>query len=168
MESEGEKIPVPTDVCSELTTLTMPVGDMLIFRLTVSNYGDTPIRTAGPFPGTVYSQDQRASTLGAYEESGAWRVGIMCDTSESDFPWRWAVAPLDDLTAEYDSLRDETFYYLLPGQRAEVWGAVRLTEIIPARNPQVCWAGLIHEDVGIPPQQASVGRREIELVPRPE
>ena len=167
LETDGEKISQPTTTCSELTTLTLPVGDMLIFHLTVNNYGDTPIRTAGPFPGTVYDQGQRASTLGAYEESGAWRVGIMCDTSESDFPWRWAVAPLDQLTAEHDSLRDETFYYLLPGQRAEVWGAVRLTEIIAARNPQVCWAGLIHEDVGIPPQQASVGRREIELVPRP-
>ncbi|HLA45430.1 MAG TPA: hypothetical protein VJZ27_18415, partial [Aggregatilineales bacterium] len=110
---------------------------------------------------------QRASTLGAYEESGAWRVGIMCDTAESDFPWRWAAAPLDELTAEYDAESDETYYYMQPGQRAEVWGAVRMTEIIEARNPQVCWAGLIHEDVGIPPLQNSVGRREIELVPRP-
>jgi hypothetical protein len=164
-EALGETIPKPETVCSELTTLTIPVGELLVFHLTVSNYGDTPIRTAGPFPGTVYHQDQRASTLGEYEESGAWRVGIMCDTAESDYPWRWALAPLDELTQVYDPERDETYFYLEPGQRAESWGAIRMTELIEARNPQPCWAGLIHEDVGIPALQNNVGRREVELVP---
>jgi hypothetical protein len=163
--TQGTPIDKPETVCSELTTLTIPLGDMLIFYLTISNYGDTPIRTAAPFPGTVYKQDQRASSLGEYEESGAWRIGIMCDTSESDFPWRWALAPLDELTSVYDPERDETFYYLEPGQRAETWGAVRMTELVEARNPQPCWAGLIHEDVGIPANQNNVGRREVELVP---
>lgn len=164
-ETLGKPIEKPTTVCSELTTLTLPVGDLLVFHATTYNYGDTPIRTAGPFPGTVYSFDQRSSTLGEYEESGAWRLGVMCDTAESDFPWRWAVAPLAELTAVYDQERDETYYYLEPGQRSETWGAVRMTELIPARNPQFCWAGLIHEDVGIPPLQNNVGRREVELVP---
>ena len=127
IETEGETIAKPESVCSELTTLTLPVGDMLVFHLSVSNYGDTPIRTAGPFPGAVYNFDQRASTLGAYEESGAWRVGIMCDTAESDFPWRWAAAQLDELTAEYDAESDETYYNMQQGQRVEVWGAVLRT-----------------------------------------
>lgn len=164
----GEKIDLPTDVCSDLSTLTFPVGDILVFRLTVRNYGDTPIRTAGPFPGTVYEDTQLASTLGAYEESGAWRVGIECGTSLTSYPWRWALAPLDELEAVFDAESGATYYYLEPGQRAEVWGAVRLTQIITARNPQPCWAGLIHEDVGIATLQNNVGRREIELVPRPD
>src|SRR5690606_6586772 len=91
MTAEGETIPKPEGVISDLTTLTMVQGDLLVFKLTVSNYGATPIRTAGPFPGTVYQFDQQASSLGAYEESGAWRIGIKCDTALSDFPWRWAL-----------------------------------------------------------------------------
>lgn len=160
----GQPIAKPEVVCSELTTLTLPQSDLLVFRLTVSNYGDTPIRTAGPFPGTVYEDTQRTSTLGEYEQSGAWRVGIMCDTAESDFPWRWALAPLDEVTVVEDPESGETYYYLAPGQQAETWGAIRMTQIIDARNPQPCWAGLIHEDVGIPANQNNVGRREVEIV----
>lgn len=166
-QTVGKPIPKPEGVVSDLTTLTMPLGDLLIFKLTVSNYGSTPVRTAGPFPGTVYQFNQRAASLEAYEESGAWRIGINCDTAYSDFPWRWALAPLEELQAVYDEETGETYYYLLPGQRAEVWGAIRMTEIRKARNPQDCWAGLIHEDVGIPAFQSRVGAREIELVITP-
>lgn len=162
--TQAELLDKPEGVKSDLTTLTMVRGDLLVFKLTVENYGSAPIRTAGPFPGTVYNFDQTAATLNAYEESGAWRVGINCDTAYSDYPWRWALAPVDELTAVYDNETNETYYYLLPGQRAEVWGAVRLTEIRESRNPQSCWAGLIHEDVGIPALQGQVGSREIELV----
>jgi hypothetical protein len=164
---EGEKIPQPETVCSELTTLSVPYGDLLLFHLTIRNYGDTPIRTAGPFPGTVYDFDQVAASLGAYSQSGVWRVGIMCETSQSNYPWRWAVAPLKDLTPVYDAEEDVTYYYLQPGQRGEVWGAIRMTEIVKARNPQPCWAGLIHEDVQIPSNQDNVGRREVYIEPRP-
>lgn len=164
----GDTIPKPEGVASDLTTLTVVQGNLLVFKLTISNYGDTPIRTAGPFPGTVYQFNQVGSTLGAYEESGAWRVGIKCETSLSDFPWRWAVAPLDELTPVYDEATDRTYYYLQPGEGAEVWGAIRMTDLIPAANPQNCWAGLIHEDVGIPAYQSQVGLREIEIVPPDE
>lgn len=163
--TEGEKIPQPQTVCSELTTLSVPLGDVLVFHLTVRNYGDTPIRTSGPFPGTVYQQAQVAASLGAYNQSGVWRVGIMCETSQSDYPWRWALASEENLTAVYDEKEDVTYYYLEPGQRGEVWGAIRLTEIVEARNPQPCWAGLIHEDVQIPQSQNNVGRREIRIAP---
>jgi len=165
LDIAGEPLAKPEGVVSDLTTLTLVQGDLLVFKLTVHNYGATPVRTAGPFPGTVYQFDQTAASLEAYEESGAWRVGINCHTAYSDFPWRWALGSLDELQAVYDDERDETYYYLLPGQRAEVWGAIRMTEIRKARNPQECWAGLIHEDVGIPPFQSRVGAREIELVP---
>lgn len=166
-QTEGAKISAPEGIASELTTITMPRGDILAFKLTVCNYGSTPIRTAGPFPGTVYQYNQVASTLGAYEESGAWRVGIKCEISYSDFPWRWAIGSLDSLTTVEDEKTGETYYYLEPQQCSEVWGGIRMTEIIRARNPQSCWAGLIHEDVGIPAFQSQVGAREIELVPPP-
>jgi hypothetical protein len=74
---------------------------------------------------------------------------------------------LEELTAVYDEETNETYYYLEPGQRTETWGAIRMTEIRKARNPQECWAGLIHEDVEIPEYQSRVGAREIELVPPP-
>jgi hypothetical protein len=162
---QGEKVAYPEGVASEVTTLTMLQGDLLVFKLTVQNYGTTPIRTAGPFPGTVYDFNQTAASLGAYQESGAWRIGINCDTAYSDFPWRWALGPMDELTAVYDAEAGKTYYYMQPGQRAEVWGAIRMSEIRKARNPQDCWAGLIHEDVGIPAFQSRVGAREIELDP---
>jgi hypothetical protein len=38
-----------------------------------------------------------------------------------------------------------------------------MTEI-EARNPQNCWAGLIHEDVEISIRNNNVGQREVELV----
>jgi len=164
-EALGKMVDHPGGVMSDLSTLTLNQGDLLVFKLTVSNYGSTPVRTAGPFPGTVYQFNQTAASLGAYEQAGAWRVGINCQTAYSDFPWRWALGSPDELTAVQDEETGETYYYLLPGQQAEVWGAVRMTEIFKARNPQYCWAGLIHEEVEIPTSQSRLGAREIKLTP---
>jgi len=164
-EKLGKLVEYPEGVMSDLSTLTMNQGDLLVFKLTVSNYGATPVRTAGPFPGTVYQFNQTAASLGAYEQAGAWRVGINCQTAYSDFPWRWSLGSQDELTAVHDEETGETYYYLLPGQQAEVWGAVRMTEIFKARNPQDCWAGLIHEEVEIPTSQSRLGAREIRLTP---
>ncbi|PJF41403.1 MAG: hypothetical protein D6737_12170 [Chloroflexi bacterium] len=147
-----------------LTAVTMPLGDLLVFKLTVENYSNVPIRTTGPPPGTIYQQEQRASTLGWLDESGAWRVGIDCDTATSDYPWRWAVGTDEDLITVVDEETGREFHYLPAGERAVVWGAIRMTELIEARNPQNCWAGLIHEDVEVSLQNSRVGAREIELV----
>ncbi|HRE47230.1 MAG TPA: hypothetical protein PLD47_05845, partial [Aggregatilineales bacterium] len=93
--------------------------------------------------------------------SGAWRVGVQCERSESSYPWRWALGSPDALTTvERDG---ETLYYLLPGQKALVWGAVRMTRLIPTRNPQKCFAALIHEDVAIPPRQNRIGEIDVRL-----
>ena len=134
------------DVAFNATTLLL--GDTLVFTLTVENYGDAPIRTSGPPPGTVYDMDENSNALGWHEESGAWRVGIDCDTCIRDYPWRWALGDVKTLTPI--PAGDDTFYYLMPGQRATVSGGVRLTEL-PDRNPLYFWAGLIHEDVEIAP-----------------
>lgn len=161
----GRIVSPPSDANAlTLTTLAMPLGDVLIFQLTVENYGRTPIRTAGPWPGTVYEQNQRAASLGWFEEAGAWRVGLDCDTAPSDYPWRWAVAPPEQLETETDERTGITYYYLPPGKSAVVWGGVHMTELIERQNPQTCFAGLIHEQVAISIENQRVGPREIELI----
>ena len=158
----GELLPRPSDSAALAYSqqITVPVGHMLVFSLTVDNYGDVPIRTSGPPPGTVYRQDQLAGTLGRFDESGAWRVGIQCETSLTSFPYRWAIAPDEDLTEVYDEASGNTYRYLPAKTQAVVWGAVRMIEAM-ARNPQNCWAGLIHEDVAISLRNNHVGMRSI-------
>ncbi len=161
----GERIAMPDNVQdNRLTALTLQVDEeMLVFRLTVENYSEVPLRTSGPPPGTVYQQGQRAATLKAFDESGAWRVGIDCTTAETDYPWRWALGTEADLYDEFDPVSGNTWHYLPPGARVLVWGGIRFTDI-EARNPQNCWAGLIHEDVEVSIRNRNVGSREIELV----
>lgn len=163
-DSPGALVAPPNDVQdATMAALTIPLGDMLVFKLTVENYGDVPLRTTGPPPGTVYQETQRAATLKAFDESGAWRVGIDCTTAASDYPWRWAVGTADDLYQEFDPASGNTYSYLPAGARVVVWGAIRMTEV-EARNPQNCWAGLIHEDVEVSLYNTNVGSREVDLV----
>ena len=161
----GALLPLPEDSASLAYSqqITAPAGDMLVFRLTVENYGDVPIRTTGPPPGTVYQQDQQAASLGWFDESGAWRIGIQCATSLGSYPYRWAIASIDDLDQVYDDASGNTYFYLPPKARTVVWGAIRMTTI-EARNPQNCWAGLIHEDVAISLRNNNVGMRSILMV----
>lgn len=164
-ETSGELLALPDfpdDI--NVSMLTIPLGDMLAFRLTVENYSDVPIRTTGPAPGTVYQQTQVASSLGAYEEPGAWRVGIQCDTSSQPFPYRWAIGADDVLMTIEDPETGKLYRYLPPQTQTVVWGAIRMTDIIERQNPQTCWAGLIHEQVGITVQNNNVDPREIQLV----
>ena len=164
-QSLGDLLPQPDDTAALAYSqqITVPVGQMLAFRLTVDNYGDVPIRTSGPPPGTVYQQDQLAGSLGMFDESGAWRVGIQCETSTSSFPYRWAIAADEYLVSEVDEASGNTYSYLPPKTRAVVWGAVHFVEA-KARNPQNCWAGLIHEDVAISLRNNHVGMRSIMIV----
>lgn len=161
----GKQVEMPDDpeALAFSQQITIPIGNMLVFMLTVENYGDVPIRTTGPAPGTVYQQEQQAATLGWFDESGAWRVGLQCATSQTSYPYRWAVGSKDNLVEVYDESTGNTYQYLPAGERAIVWGAVRLTEI-EARNPQNCWAGLIHEDVEVSIRNNNVGARSIFIV----
>jgi hypothetical protein len=130
-------------------TEAVRLGQTLYFTLTVYNYGTAPIRTTGPASGFVYdSMQANYNSLGEYVEAGAFRVGLMCETCISDYPWRWAVGRPEELTLIPDS-QGRPQYYLMPGQRALVTGGVVLDEVVPARNPQYFWAGLIHEEVEI-------------------
>jgi hypothetical protein len=164
-DQSGELVAKPDDSLASayVQQLTVPLGDMLVFMLTIENYGDVPIRTTGPAPGTVYQQDQQAATLGWFDESGAWRVGIQCETSKTSYPYRWAIGSADNLIEKYDETSGNTYTYLPAGTRSLVWGAVRLTEI-EARNPQNCWAGLIHEDVEVSVRNNNVGALKVQIV----
>jgi hypothetical protein len=123
---------------------TVPLGGTLYFTLTVENDSVVPIRTSGPPPGTVYDSDQNYATLGEYEQSGAFRVGVHCETSPVDHPWRWAIGGPEDLVTD-----DEGHLYLPAWGRAVVTGGIRFVDVVEARNPQYCYASLIHEDVEI-------------------
>ncbi len=164
-EELGELLSLPDDSSALAASqqITVPLGHMLVFRLTVDNYGDVPIRTSGPPPGTVYRQDQLAGSLGLFDEAGAWRVGIQCETSMASFPYRWAIASYENLVDVFDEASGNTYHYLPPKTRAVVWGAVHFTKV-EARNPQNCWAGLIHEDVAVSLRNNHVGMRSIMVV----
>jgi hypothetical protein len=74
-------------------------------------------------------------------------LGIGYENSPvGDYPWRWSVGRYEDLTAVQRG--EETLYYLEPGQRALVYGSIRILSA-PPRNPTPFWVGLIHEDVEI-------------------
>jgi hypothetical protein len=128
---------------------TLNLGDTLYFTLTVENYGTAPIRTSGPASGWVYdSMGSNYNTIGEFFQSGAWRIGLHCDTCQTDYPWRWALGSSDQLTNIPDAA-GRPQYYLMPGQTVTVHGGVVLDRIVTSRNPQYFWAGLIHEDVEV-------------------
>jgi hypothetical protein len=118
--------------------------ETLYFTVTVENDSATPIRTSGPPPQTVYASDENYATLGETIQSGVFRVGIHCENALINYPWRWAVADPSVLAQD-----EEGYLYLPPFTRATVTGGIRFVDVVEARNPQYCWAGLIHEDVEI-------------------
>lgn len=127
----------------EVSATAVTICNTLFFTMTVENYGDTPIRTTGPLPGTVYDSNENYNSKGWHTESGAWRVAIGFENELSNYPYRWAVGSENDLV-EIDG-----FQYLMPGERALVTGGIRVVGPFGERNPQPVWAGLIHEDVEV-------------------
>ncbi len=128
----------------EWSSTSIMLGETLFFTLTVENDSAVPIRTSGPPPGTVYDSDQNYATLGETIQSGVFRVGIHCEDALINYPWRWAVGDDTALTEDEEGHR-----YLPPFTRTVVRGGIRFVDVTGARNPQYCWAGLIHEDVEI-------------------
>ena len=127
----------------EVSATAIQLCDTLHFTMTVENYGETPIRTTGPAPGTVYASNENYNAIGWPTASGAWRIAVGFENELSNYQYRWAVGSDDDLV-EIDG-----FSYLMPGQRALVTGGIKVVGPFGERNPQPIWAGLIHEDVEI-------------------
>jgi hypothetical protein len=131
----------------DFTSLTIPLSGTLYFTATVQNYGDTPVRTTGPQPGTFYTSRQNFSTLEWYQSDGAWRFGLDFEENPGQtYPFRWSLGRHDELQPVVKG--DDVFYYLMPGQRVTITGAIRILDE-PPRNPFYLWAGLIHEGVEI-------------------
>ncbi|MDM8528378.1 hypothetical protein QUF58_09215 [Anaerolineales bacterium HSG24] len=129
-------------------TKVVPLGQTLAFTLTVENFGSVPIRTTGPSSGEHYLSHENFNTKEFYESSGAWRVGIDYEGNPSyPYPYRWAVGNLDEL--EQREIYGETFYYLMPGERAMVIGSIEILDVPAQRDRVNFWAGLIHENVRI-------------------
>jgi hypothetical protein len=131
----------------------LPLGSRIVFTTVVENYGKVPIRTAGPWPGAVYRSDENFNTLAVktgndsfHEQAGVWRFGIRFDVSETDFPYRWAIGRPEDLERRVIDGREQ--WYLLPGRRGLVYGAIELVKR-PPREAIFAWGALIHEWVAI-------------------
>ncbi len=133
----------PTGNTVQWSASAVALCDTVYFTMTVRNYGNTPIRTTGPEPGTVYDSDWNYNTLGWHTESGAWRAAVGFENELTNYPYRWALGNPEDL-----ELIDGR-YYLMPGDRVVITGGIRAIDVFGDRNPQPIWAGLIHEDVEI-------------------
>ncbi len=127
----------------EWSATAVALCDTVYFTMTVENYGNAPIRTTGPEPGTVYDSDWNYNTLGWFTESGAWRAAIGFENELTNYPFRWGLGKGSELE-EIDG-----YLYLMPGRRVVINGGIRVTGPFGNRNPQPLWAGLIHEDVQI-------------------
>jgi hypothetical protein len=129
------------------------VGDTLCITATVENYGDTPVRTTGPAPGTTYTTDQNFNSLEQYQSPGAWRFGLDFDGNPAyPYPFRWALGRPEELDKR--TIGGEEFYYLMPGKRIHITGCLDILSA-PPRNPTMFYAGLIHEDVWVVNDQAA-------------
>lgn len=150
----------------ETGDLHIPLGGAMIFTATVENYGNVPIRTAGPWPGTVYHSDQNYNTLAYeaaddswFEQSGTWRFGLNFESNfGQDWPFRYAVGRREDLRCEMVDGREQCF--LDPGKRGLVYGTI-IWDGAPARNPFRLWGGLLHEDVEVVNDTVDVQEVEI-------
>jgi len=146
----------------EGTEMYMPLGSTLVFTTYIENYGRVPIRTSGPPPGSEYLSDQNYNTLAVdmgkesyHQQAGVWRFGINFDTSNTDFPYRWAVGQPDELRREIIDGREQ--WFLDPGQRGTVTGSIEMVGPFP-RDAIFAWGGLIHEYVGINAENNYVDR----------
>jgi hypothetical protein len=142
--------------------LSLNLGDRLCFRAWVHNYGETPIRTAGPWPGQEYlftenrntvatahmnatiSADEPGGDRAWFRQTGVFRFGINFESTGVDFPFRWAIGGQDDLERRVIDGNEQ--WYLLPEARGEVSGCILINQP-PPLNTNIWWGGLIHEDV---------------------
>ncbi|HRW10910.1 MAG TPA: hypothetical protein P5121_37670, partial [Caldilineaceae bacterium] len=142
--------------------ISLNLGDQLCFRAVVHNYGATPIRTAGPWPGQTYLFTENRNTVATrhmnetisaanpigdkawFRQTGVWRFGINFESTGVDFPFRWAIGNQTDLERRVIDGFEQ--WYLLPGARGEVSGCIVINQP-PPLDTNIWWGGLIHEDV---------------------
>lgn len=120
------------------------LGETLFFTTTVTNSGNTPIRTHGPPSGTIYDSTINYNNFDEPIEDGAWRLGLDFDGNPvyngRRYPYRWQIGEKESLTEIDGEL------YLMPAQEVIVTGGLRLLDMPPREAPGF-WVGLIHENV---------------------
>ena len=128
--------------------LLVPLGGTLTFTVTIQNIGPVPVRTKGPEPGTIYTTSENFNTKQAYEEPGVWRIGVdyQGNSAGRSYPFRWQLGTSKELQRVV--IDGKEYFYLMPGQRVTVSGAVRITDKPPRINTYF-WVGLVQEDVRI-------------------
>lgn len=142
----------------------LALGDQLCFEAYVYNYGVTPIRTDGPWPGQVYKFTENRNTIALrhieetrspekpkgdrawLQQTGVWRFGINYEAAGLDFPFRWAIGRQEDL--ERRVINGFEQWYLLPRKSGLVQGCIEF-DVEPPLNTNNWWGGLIHEYVAV-------------------
>ncbi|MCS6802019.1 MAG: hypothetical protein NZ773_08785 [Dehalococcoidia bacterium] len=125
----------------EFTPTAIPIGGTLNVTIHVRNFGEVPIKTMGPPPGTHYRTDQtfnywtdETGTPKYYERPGRWRVAVSWNTAGSPYPIRWGL--FEDLDRE-----------LLPGEEAVITGTIT---VLPRQREFRVWAAVEQGGVGFP------------------
>jgi hypothetical protein len=144
---EWAPLTVPT-LRLEQGPILVPLGGTLTFTVTVQNVGPVPIRTKSPEPGTLYTTSENFNTKKEYEEPGVWRVGLDSEGNSvgRPYPYRWQLGSSKELKRV--AIDGREYFYLMPGQRVTVSGAVRIVDKPPRINTYY-WVGLVQEDVRI-------------------
>ncbi|MGB0386679.1 MAG: hypothetical protein ACPGWR_17855 [Ardenticatenaceae bacterium] len=144
LENGGIPLAQITRHDADFSTEILVLGETLFFTTTVTNSGNTAIRTHGPLPGTIYDSTVNYNNFNEPIQDGAWRLGLDFDGNPvyngRRYPYRWQVGHNEELTEIDGEL------YLLPGQEVTVTGGLRLLEMPPRERPGF-WIGLIHENV---------------------
>ncbi|MCE7988609.1 MAG: hypothetical protein DYG89_46225 [Caldilinea sp. CFX5] len=147
---------------NRLAVLTL--GDQLCFEAYIHNYGVTPIRTDGPWPGQVYKFTENRNTVALrhkeetistalpegskawLQQDGVWRFGINYESAGLDFPFRWAIGGQENLERRLIDGNEQ--WYLLPKKSGLVQGCIEFDEP-PPLNTNIWSGGLIHESVAV-------------------
>jgi hypothetical protein len=125
-------VPLAQIKSSKIEPTVVPLDGLLRIEVVVENVGTVPIRSKGPYSGTVYTTEENYNTKGFYEEPGVFRVGADFEGNSAGrkYPFRWGFAN--------DTLR--------PGETQTIVGYIRIVN----RPPKVAlyfWTGLEHEQV---------------------
>ena len=122
----------------------IPLNESLCFNLTVRNSSTAFMRTIGPWPDTVYQDEMNFVSLNYPEDKGVYRIGVDFESSEGQYPFRWALG-----TPEIDLVQVDGEWYLPPNSDGSVEGCIEFNRI-PDINPQFVWIGLLHEQTKAP------------------
>lgn len=132
----------------DFTPRVVPLGDTMVFTITVKNVGTVPIRTKGPEPGFVYTTSQNFSTEKYFEEPGIWRIGVDSEGNSigRQYPYRWQLGASKELKRV--TIDGKEYLYLTPGQVVTITGGIKIIDKPPKVNPYY-WFGLVQEQVRI-------------------